>query len=99
MAGVSMPASSFRRSEEEQRRRQKITCLSGDDLSVRKLQGSGGSAGLFRLAEGCVHYRAVVDRDAGLVHEHFDLEHFLLRAGAGYEAVHCVVVAADDLLE
>ena len=94
-----MPASSFKefkRTAERAPRRSEV--FSEDHFSVVQLQSCCGAAGLLCVGEGCVNDFAVMNSDAGLLHEKFKLEDLGLRASAGLSGGHGVVVTADDFL-
>ena len=67
-------------------------------MPVRKFQGSGRRIGGFGALESGIHYRTVMDSDASLVHEHFDLIDLRIGAGSDEKPAQGVVISADDLL-
>ena len=70
----------------------------GDEAAVFQLDGDGGAGGGFRLFEGGLDHRALIDGDLVLVHQQADALHRILRAVARLIVAHRLVVAADDLL-
>lgn len=94
-----MPASSFkefRRTAERAPRRSEVF-----PRIIFPLSSSRAAAGppvSLCVGEGCVNDFAVMNSDAGLLHEKFKLEDLGLRASAGLSGGHGVVVTADDLL-
>ena len=77
---------------------QQVGGLTRDHTSVVELERRGRFAGLLGSLQGGIHDRAVMDGDAGLVHQHLDLVDFRIGAGAFQQPSERVVVPPDDLL-
>ena len=72
--------------------------LAGDDGPVIKLQRNGGRAGLLRAVKRCLDDRAILNGDAGGIHDKLDLAQLSCIAQTLTHGAGGGIVAADDLL-
>ena len=73
-------------------------CLAGDYPAVRQVDCGGGSSGRFRLFVGGTDDRAILRRNAALVHEYFGFVYGGIAAHSLSLLAERFVIAADNLL-